>query len=71
MVVEVVDRRGRRGTAFLDPDWSIAGFCGERVYGDADIDADAFLEAFQVPNGSVSSAPGASAFFLLHTQRPG
>ncbi|WP_171162112.1 hypothetical protein [Streptomyces sp. I05A-00742] len=64
-------RRMRTWDRFLDPDRSIAGYCAERVYGDETIDAGAFLEAFQAPNGSVSNAPGASAFFFLEAQRRG
>ncbi|UQI45168.1 hypothetical protein M1P56_12825 [Streptomyces sp. HU2014] len=64
-------RRMRAWDHFLDPSRSIAGYCAERVYGDEDIDAGAFLEAFQAPNGSVSNAPGASALFFLEAQRRG
>ncbi|MER5418044.1 hypothetical protein [Streptomyces virginiae] len=62
-------RRMRAWDRFLDPHRSIAGYCAERVYGDEDIDIDAFLEAFQAPNGSISNAPAASALFLLEAQR--
>ncbi|WP_424217130.1 hypothetical protein ACN20G_34130 (plasmid) [Streptomyces sp. BI20] len=61
-------RRMRAWDHFLDPDRSIAGYCAERVYGDEAVDAAAFLEAFQVPNGSLANAPAASALFLLHTE---
>lgn len=54
---------------FLDPAWSIAGYCAERVFADDTVDAGAFLHAFQVANGSVANSPGASAFLLLELER--
>lgn len=62
-------RRMRDWDHFLDPKRSIAGYCAERAYGDEEIDTGSFLEAFQVPNGSVANAPAASALFLLEAQR--
>ncbi|MFD9369244.1 hypothetical protein ACFWA6_16310 [Streptomyces sp. NPDC060020] len=63
--------RMRAWDGFLDPARSIAGYCAERVYGDEQIDTASFLEAFQVPNGSISNAPAASALFLLEVERRG
>ncbi|WP_086821694.1 hypothetical protein [Allokutzneria sp. NRRL B-24872] len=62
-------RRMRTWDRFLDPDWSIAGYCAERVFGDTDVDLGAFLAAFQTSNGSIANAPGASALFFLELQR--
>ncbi|MFD8148942.1 hypothetical protein [Streptomyces sp. NPDC059708] len=63
--------RMRAWDGFLDPTRSIAGYCAERVFGDDHIDTTPFLEAFQVPNGSLSNAPAASALFLLELERRG
>ncbi|MFI5783374.1 hypothetical protein [Nocardia sp. NPDC051570] len=73
----VVDREAAKWTRmrawdrFLDPEWSIAGYCAERVFGDTDIDVGEFLAAFQTANGSIANAPGASALFLLEVERRG
>ncbi|MFF2194411.1 hypothetical protein [Streptomyces sp. NPDC058157] len=64
-------RRMKVWDGFLDPAVSIAGYCAERVLGDDDIDLEAFLDAFQAPNGSVANAPGASALLLLEAERRG
>ena len=64
-------RRMRAWDRFLDPEWSIAGYCAERVFADTEIDVGEFLAAFQTGNGSIANAPGASALFLLELQRRG
>ncbi|MFD4137281.1 hypothetical protein [Streptomyces goshikiensis] len=56
---------------FYNPSLSIAGYCAERVYGDTAVDAARFLESFQAPNGSIANSPGASAVFLLESERRG
>src|SRR5258708_1271932 len=56
---------------FYDPSVSIAGYCGERIFGDDRIDLGCFMNAYQVKNGSISNAPGASIFVYLEAQRRG
>lgn len=54
---------------FYDPAYSIAGYCGERIYGDERIDLQRFLASFQTENGSIANSPAASALVLLECHR--
>lgn len=54
---------------FYNGDISIVGHCGERVYGDSRVDLNRFLTAFQDENGSISTSPAATAFFLFELMR--
>lgn len=71
----VIDREGakwermRTWPEFYNPSLSIAGYCAERVYGDPAVDLARFLEVFQASNGSIANSPGASAVFLLESER--
>lgn len=54
---------------FYDPMLSIAGYSGERVYGDERVDLKRFIDAFQSINGSISNSAGASAMALMEAAR--
>lgn len=54
---------------FYDPAYSIAGYCGERLYGDDRIDLHRFLASFQTENGSIANSPAASALVLMECNR--
>jgi hypothetical protein len=56
---------------FYDYNFSVAGYCGERIYGDDRVDIDQFLNAFQTKNGSITNVPGASALTYLDIERRG
>ncbi len=50
---------------FFDPDYSIAGFGAECLYG-LPVDLDRFVESFGYENGSITHSPAASAMTVLN-----
>jgi hypothetical protein len=56
---------------FYNAERSIAGFTGECLYGNAQIDLDRYISAFEMPNGSITSSPSVSAMTVLNYQQRG
>jgi hypothetical protein len=54
---------------FYDANLSIAGYCGERVYGQPGVDLNRFLGNFQASNNSIARTPAASALCYLEILR--
>jgi hypothetical protein len=68
MVVESETRKWEalmKWDRFFDPDYSIAGFGAECLYG-LPVDLDRFVAAFGSPHGSITHSPAASAMTALN-----
>lgn len=75
LVQKIVDEEQDKWTRmlkwpdFYDANFSIAGYCGERVYGQPGVDLNRFLGNFQASNNSIARTPAASALCYLEILR--